>query len=173
MTGSLENILDAISVEDTVRSFSSSPGGPSVSLFYTSGRTGRGPTGGAGRPGLPRARSGRVGEIYRCGPRAEKPERTVFKRRAGALPAREGMGRAFGGSAAGRSTTCRFEEVYPSRASGRWICSAALGRKRKISLAHPPRVCPGRPRRENHGPATLRSVEQQGHSPPYEGTTRH
>jgi hypothetical protein len=136
------------------------------SLFYTSGRTRRCPAGFGARPGVPHARSGRAGEIYRFGPIAEKQEKIICGRRAGTLHARGCMGRAFVGGAAGCSIAWRLEEVYPSRASGRSICPAAIGEKRKISLAHPPRVCPHCPRRGNHGPATLRCVEQQGLRPP-------
>jgi len=115
--------------------------------------------------GFPHARSGRVGEIYRFGPIADKQEEAVFGRRAGALHARACIGRAFGGSVAGCSTGRRFEDIYPCRASGRASGSAAIGRKRKISLAHPPRVCPDHHRRENHGFAALRSVEHRGLRP--------
>jgi hypothetical protein len=114
--------------------------------------------------GFPHARSGRVGEIYRCGPIAERQEKIVFRWRADALHARECVG-SFGGSAAGCAAARRFEDVYPCQASGRSICPAASGEKRKISLAHPPQVCPDRCRREDHGPATRRSVEQRGRGP--------
>jgi hypothetical protein len=52
------------------------------------------------------------------------------------------VGRAFGYIAVGCSAARRLEDVYPSRVSGRSLCPAAIGEERKISLAHPPRVCP-------------------------------
>jgi hypothetical protein len=101
-----------------------------------------GPGVGAVTLGFPHARGGRVREIYRFGPIAEKQEknrpRTARRRRN----ARECMGRAFCCSAAGYSAGRPFAEVYPCRASRRSFGSAAIGEKRRISLAHPPRVCP-------------------------------
>jgi hypothetical protein len=72
-----------------------------------------------------------------------------FGRRAGGLSAREGMERVFWRSTPGCSTVRRFDEVYPCRASGRSIDAAAISEKRRISPAHPPRVCPRRRRCEN------------------------
>jgi hypothetical protein len=79
----------------------------------------------------------------------ETGRETVCGRRAGALHARESVGRAFGCSTAGCSTARRLEEVYPSRASIRSSCSAAIGSKAENLPRTPAAGVPGPPMRES------------------------
>jgi hypothetical protein len=79
----------------------------------------------------------------------ETGRETVCGRRAGALHARESVGRAFGCSTAGCSTARRLEEVYPSRASIRSSCSAAIGSKAENLPRTPAAGVPGPAMRES------------------------
>jgi hypothetical protein len=108
----------------------------------------RGKAGGSARP-----RRACRGDSSLWGQEQRSRKETVWARRGGALPARESVERASGCRVAGGSSGRWFAGGYPCRAFGRSRGSAALGEKRQISLAHPPRVCPDGRRRANDGPA--------------------
>jgi hypothetical protein len=90
--------------------------------------------------GPPHARRGRVREICRFGPIAGNRKNRPWTALASGPCPRMRWG-AFCCSVPGCSAGRRFASIYPGPASGRSGGSAALGAKRKISSAHPRRVC--------------------------------
>jgi hypothetical protein len=134
------------------------------SLFYTSGRARSQPAGFARRPGIatrpPRACQGDLS----LWANSRETAKTVRGRCAG--PPRQGMlCAAFSASVRWGYTPRWFKAFYSCRASGWPLGSAAIGAKRKISPAHPLRVCPDRRRARQLRWCALRSVEQRGPCP--------